>query len=150
VRLFLDAHVSGKHVGAGLRQRNHDVRAVDEEHALEGLSNGDLLDNAVLDGRILVTGNVRHFVPLVVERVSRGQDHAGVLLVPNSIRHEAFGLLVSGIDATLTGSAQVDGAIEWPGCDAPSVRAGRWTSSPPVPYFCILSGRLGEGEGIQR
>jgi predicted nuclease of predicted toxin-antitoxin system len=106
VRLFLDALVSGKRVGAGLRQRGHDVRAVDEEPALEGLADAELLDLAARDDRVLVTGNVRDFVPLVVARASRGQAHAGVLLLPNSIRYQEFGALVSSVHAALGGTAQ--------------------------------------------
>ena len=108
VRLFLDAHVSGKRVGAGLRQAGHDVRAVDEERALEGLSDAALLELAARDSRILITCNVRDFLPLVVEWVSLSREHAGVLLVPNSIRHEEFGLLTARIHQTLAGSTPAD------------------------------------------
>ena len=103
MRLFLDAHISGKCVGAGLRQVGYDVRAIDEERSLEGLSDESLLELAARDGRVLITCNVRDFVPLVVARVSLSRDHAGVLLVPNSIRHQQFGVLVSSIDRTLAG-----------------------------------------------
>lgn len=106
MRLFLDAHVSGKRVGAGLRQRGHDVRAVDEESALEGLADAELLALAGRDGRVLITGNVRDFVPLVVAWASRAQRHAGVLLLPNSIRYQEFGALVSSVHATLADTAQ--------------------------------------------
>jgi hypothetical protein len=108
VRLFLDAHVSGKRVGAGLRQAGHDVRAVDEERALEGLSDAALLELAARDSRVLVTCNVRDFVPLVVEWASLSRVHAGVLLVPNSVKHEEFGLLVASIHRTLADGAPAD------------------------------------------
>ena len=49
-------------------------------------------------------------MPLVAEWLSLGRAHAGGLLVPNSIRHEAFGTLVSSIHNSLTGSTQAD----WP------------------------------------
>ena len=106
MRLFLDAHVSGKRVGAALRQLGHDVRAVDEDRALEGISDADLLDLAAQDGRTLITCNVRDFVPSLAEWASRERVHAGVLLVPNSIRHEHLGVLVSSIQATIGTSSQ--------------------------------------------
>jgi len=105
VRIILDAHVSGKRVGAGLRLQGHDVRAVDEGRALEGLGDSELLDLATEDGRALVTFNVRDFVPLIVERASLSRPHAGVLLVPNSIRHQDFGLIVSSVHAALAGAS---------------------------------------------
>jgi hypothetical protein len=108
VRLFLDAHVSGKRVGAGLRQTGHDVRAVDEERALEGLSDAALLELAARDSRVLVTCNVRDFVPLVVEWSSLCREHVGVMLVRNSIRHAEFGLLVASIHRTLAGMQPAD------------------------------------------
>lgn len=115
MRLLFDAHVSGKRVGAALRERGHDVRAVDEEQALEGCSDADLLDLAAQEGRILVTCNVRDFVPLIVERASLGHDHGGVLLVPRSIRHQEFGVLISGVEGTLMNTAQQDwvNRVEW-------------------------------------
>ena len=115
MRLFLDAHVSGKRVGAALRQLGHDVRAVDEERALEGLSDADLLDLATRDGRILVTCNVRDFVPLIVEGASLGRAHAGVLLVPRGIRHQDFGVLARSTHRTWAGSDQEDwlDRVEW-------------------------------------
>ena len=91
-----------------MRQAGHDVRAVDEERALEGRSDRDLLELAAHDGRILVTCNVRDFAPLAVEWASLGRAHAGVLLVPNSIRHEAFGLLVESIQRTLAATTPAD------------------------------------------
>ena len=95
-----------KSVGSGLRHRGYDVRAVDEEQALEGLGDPDLLDLATQDGRVLVTCNVRDFSPLLVEWASDGRDHAGVLLVPSSILHHELGVIVNGVQGALAGTAQ--------------------------------------------
>jgi hypothetical protein len=95
-------------LGAGLRQTGHDVRAVDEERALEGLSDAALLELAARDSLVLVTCNVRDFVPLVVEWSSLCREHVGVMLVRNSIRHAEFGLLVASIHRTLAGMQPAD------------------------------------------
>jgi hypothetical protein len=34
--------------------------------------------------------------------------HAGVVLVPSSVRNEAFGVLISEVEETLAGTAQED------------------------------------------
>jgi len=57
VRLLLDAHVSARAIASALRERGHDVGAVDEERALD----------------------VKDFARLVGERVAGGGHHAGCL-----------------------------------------------------------------------
>lgn len=111
----MDAHVSGKRVGSQLRRSGHDVRAVDEERELEGLADSDLLELSATDNRVLVTFNVRDFVPLIVEHASMGRTHAGVILVPGSVRHEAFSLIATSIDRALQGSTQAEwiDRVEW-------------------------------------
>jgi predicted nuclease of predicted toxin-antitoxin system len=57
MRLLLDAHLSGRHVGDPLRDDGHDVRAADSELALEGASDEEVLALAIAEGRILVTAD---------------------------------------------------------------------------------------------
>jgi nucleoside-diphosphate-sugar epimerase len=100
VRLLLDAHVSGRAIASALRARGHDVRAVDEERALDGWSDESLLDLAAREGRITVTCNVKDFARLAGERLAGGGDHAGCLLIVG-IDHSEFGLILRLIDAAI-------------------------------------------------
>jgi predicted nuclease of predicted toxin-antitoxin system len=61
VRLLLDVYVSGAVVGRRLEANGHDVRALDQEPALEGLDDDEVLALAAQQGRILVTHNVSDF-----------------------------------------------------------------------------------------
>lgn len=101
MRLFLDAHVSGRRVARALRETGHDVRAADEEKDLEGLEDEDLLTLAARERRVLVTFDVKDFVPILREWAEGGRQHAGCILVASSIRHDHFGTIVSGIEDTL-------------------------------------------------
>lgn len=106
MRLILDAHVSGPVVGEALKREGHDVFAVDQHSDLEGMSDEDLLALATEEGRILVTANVRHFLPLVTERSIRGESHPGCILIPRSVRGEDFGAIISGTLALVEGTSQ--------------------------------------------
>lgn len=97
MRLLLDAHVSGPSVGGPLRERGHDVRALDQQPELEGLEDEDVLSLAADDGRILVTHNVTDFPEILREWAAGGRSHAGVILV-YGIRHSEFGLVLRGIE----------------------------------------------------
>jgi hypothetical protein len=101
VRLFLDAHVSGRRAARALRQRGHDVRAADEERELDGLSDEDLLTLATAEDRILVTFNVADFPRIVTRWAEAGRSHAGCAIVVG-IDHREFGTIVRVIHAAVT------------------------------------------------
>ncbi len=115
MRLLLDAHISGRTVGRALADGGHDVRAIDSESELEGLADPEVLELAVGEGRVLVTANIRDFEPLLRERAGEGRSHAGVILVPSSVRNESFGVLISGIERVLAGTDQAQWVdrVEW-------------------------------------
>ncbi len=115
MRLLLDAHVSGRVVGRALAEDGHDVRALDSEPELEGLDDPEVLKLAVTEGRVLVTANVRDFEPLLREWAGEEHSHAGLILVPPSVRNEAFGVLISGIEKTLADSGHAGWVdrVEW-------------------------------------
>ncbi len=108
MRILLDAHISGRTVGKALTERGHDVRAIDSEPELEGLSDPNVLELATAEGRILVTANVRDFGLLLREWAGEGRPHSGVILVPSSVRNEAFGVLIFGVGETLEDTGQED------------------------------------------
>ncbi len=71
MKLFLDAHISARRVAAPLRERGHDVRAADEERALDGLADEELLSIAAGEGRIFVTFDVKDFPVIAHSRLIR-------------------------------------------------------------------------------
>jgi predicted nuclease of predicted toxin-antitoxin system len=100
VRLLLDAHVSGPNVGRRLEQNGHVVRALDQEPALEGLDDDDVLALAATEQRILVTHNVADFPRILREWAAAQRSHAGVILV-YGIDHSEFTLIARGIERWL-------------------------------------------------
>ncbi len=115
MRILLDAHISGRTVGKALAEGGHDVRTLDSEMEFEGLSDPEVLELASVEGRVLVTANIRDFEPLLRERAGEGRSHAGVVLVPSSVRNEAFGVLISGVEETLADTEQEEwvNRVEW-------------------------------------
>lgn len=115
MRILLDAHISGRKVGKVLIEDGHDVRAIDSEVELEGLSDPEVLKLAAIEDRVLVTANIRDFEPILREWAGESRSHAGVILVPSSVRNEAFGVLISSVEETLADTGQegwVD-RVEW-------------------------------------
>ena len=93
-------------MGKALAERDHNVRAIDSEPELEGLSDPEVLGRVTAEGRILVTANIRDFEPLLREWAGEGRSHTGVILVPSSVRNEAFGVLMAGVEETLADTGQ--------------------------------------------
>ncbi len=115
MRILLDAHVSGRTVGKALVEGGHDVRALDSKIELEGLSDPEVLELVVAESRVLVTANIRDFEPLLREWADESRSHPGVILIPSSVRNEAFGVLISGIGITLSGATQEEwvNRVQW-------------------------------------
>jgi predicted nuclease of predicted toxin-antitoxin system len=115
MRILLDAHISGRTVGKALVEDGHDVHALDSEPELEGLSDPEVLELAAAEGRVLVTANIRDFEPILREWTGESRSHAGVILVPSSVRNEAFGVLISGVEEMLadTGQEEWVDRVEW-------------------------------------
>ncbi len=104
MRLFLDAHVSGRRLATALREQ-HDVRAADEERELDAWDDERLLALATQQGRIMVTFNVKDFARITTEWAAAGKSHAGCLLTVG-IDHAEFGLTLRVIDHALSTRAQ--------------------------------------------
>ena len=115
MRILLDAHLSGRTVGKALIEDGHNVRALDSEPELEGLSDPEVLELAAAEGRILVTANIRDFEPLLREWAGESRSHTGVILVPSTVRNEDFGVLISGVEETLASTGQEEWVdrVEW-------------------------------------
>lgn len=106
MRLMLDVHLSGPVVGRALRERGHDVLAVDQSRELRELEDPELLRLAKEEGRIFVTSNVGDFMEHVTEWAHAGESHAGVIMVAYQAKKERFGLLVRGIEQLLEDTSQ--------------------------------------------
>lgn len=100
MRLFLDAHVSGRRVADALRKQGHEVRAADEERELDGWADERLLELASAERRIMVTFNVRDFARLVTEWAAAATAHSGCLMIVG-IDHAEFGLTLRVIQAAI-------------------------------------------------
>lgn len=61
--------------------KGYDVLAVVADPVLISLPDEQILARAATDGRALVTGNIKDFMPLDTQYRSTGQSHAGLILV---------------------------------------------------------------------
>lgn len=108
MRILLDEQLSPRYVGEPLAARGHDVVCIAGNPPHEGASDEAVLALAAESGRILVTRNARHFVPLAREWAERGRPHAGLLLVWSRETDE-FGALVDEVTAVLASVDDQDG-----------------------------------------
>lgn len=109
MKLLLDEQLSGRRIGSPLRRRGHDVEALHDEPAVWGLADKEVLERATAAGRIVVTCDGRHFMPLARSWADENQDHAGILVVW-SYRTNAFGEIVDAVHAALLAHPDQD---EW-------------------------------------
>lgn len=100
MRFLLDANQSPRGVGDPLRARGHDVRALADERAADGLEDRAVLELAAAEGRVLVTRNSRHFAPLAREWAEAGRSHAGIVLIW-TLDHSEFAGIVAGVSSLL-------------------------------------------------
>jgi hypothetical protein len=98
LRLLLDAHVSGRRIGAALRERKHDVLAVDEARDLDGCPDEELLVLASVQERVLVTFDVADFPRICREWLEAEKSHHGCAVIVG-IRHHEFGAIMRALDA---------------------------------------------------
>lgn len=102
MKLLLDEHFSHK-IAADLHSAGHDVVTVAQLGGA-GASDPSVLEIALAEGRVLVTNNARHFVPLVRLWAASGLDHAGVILTSDESMprgKRGIGLFVRALAAIL-------------------------------------------------
>jgi predicted nuclease of predicted toxin-antitoxin system len=100
LRLLLDANLSPRGVAAPLRENGHDVLALAEDAAFEGLSDPHVLELAASEGRLLITRNSRDFAPIAREWAEAQRSHAGLILIW-TLDHSQFAAVVTGIEHQL-------------------------------------------------
>jgi hypothetical protein len=76
------------------------VRSLDQEPALEGLEDEQVLTLASEEGRILITHDVSDFPRILREWEAVGRSHAGVILVCG-IDHRESQLIIRGVERLL-------------------------------------------------
>jgi hypothetical protein len=96
VRVLLDAHVSSRRVGRRLARAGHDVLALDQEGTLSRLADEEVLAVAAEQGRIVITHNVRHFVPIARSWAERHRGHHGLILV--ALPHTDYGAILRRLE----------------------------------------------------
>jgi hypothetical protein len=100
LRFLLDAHVSGPNVGRPLQEAGHDVRALDQEAALEGLGDDLVLALAADQQRIVVTQDIGDFPSMLRQWAEAQRSHAGAIIV-YGIDHGEFELIIRGVQRWL-------------------------------------------------
>lgn len=82
MRVWLDEMIPGE-AARQLRLMGHDVQAVQEPENrwAWGLEDYEQLEAAVRLGRVLVTYNLRDFIPLSQQWYELGKNHLGIILV---------------------------------------------------------------------
>jgi len=83
-----------------LRERGHDVLALDERRDLEGIDDAEVLALATEEQRIVVTFNIRDFAPLLRQLAEEGRPHAGCILLAGIAQHQ-FGLILDRVSEAL-------------------------------------------------
>jgi hypothetical protein len=104
VRLCLDEHYATQ-IANALRERGHQVTAVQERPELRGIRDRELLAFMQVEGCALLTENVSDFMPFVHELAARAEDHWGfVFTSPVSMPRGTgtIGLFVDALDRLLT------------------------------------------------
>lgn len=100
--LLLDEMFSGA-IAEQLRAKSHDVLAVAADSALIGLSDDQILGHAADRARVLVTANIKDFIPLDARYRAASQTHAGLILVSTKAfpQNRAFTAAIIGALAAL-------------------------------------------------
>ena len=78
--LLLDEMLSPA-IAAELTRAGCDCRAVSSDAALRGAPDGEVLETAARERRVLITDNIRDYVPLSNVWASQGRRHAGIILI---------------------------------------------------------------------
>ncbi|MGH3563465.1 MAG: DUF5615 family PIN-like protein [Mycobacterium sp.] len=100
MRLLLDANLSPRGIASRLRTAGHDVLALAEDPALEGLDDPAVLDLAGSQNRVLITRNSRDFAPLARQWAEAQRPHAGIIFIW-TLDHSQFRQIVLSIERCL-------------------------------------------------
>jgi len=91
--VYLD-HDVHKRLARELRRRGYDAIAAGEV-GMEAADDPDQLAYASSQGRVLVTFNTKHFVPLHTSYVIEGRQHSGIIVSPQYPLGETLRRMIS-------------------------------------------------------
>ncbi len=95
-----------------LRARGYDVISIVADPALVGLPDDQVLAYATTEGRALVTGNIKDFVPSDGRYRATGQSHAGLILVSTKTFPQNRGFpsaITTALATLLSGTPKIQG-----------------------------------------
>lgn len=81
--LLLDEMLSPK-IAEALRAVGADVTAISQNADLKGTADPDVLELSTSEKRVLVTANIRDFVPLDSLWAAQGRTHGGMVFISTS------------------------------------------------------------------
>lgn len=93
-----------------LRAQGHDVISVVAVTALVGLPDDQILAHATVEGKALVTANIRDFGPLVTRYRAADQAHAGLIFVSTKTFPQSRGYpsaVATALAALLSGPVKI-------------------------------------------
>lgn len=115
MKALLDEQLSPQ-IARVLRERGLDVDSVAERPDLVESSDEQIFETASNEQRAVVTNDIKDFRPLAAARLTDGQGHAGLILVPasRSRRRSATGALADAIEALMRAYPDgIAGAEHW-------------------------------------
>jgi hypothetical protein len=117
VKALLDEHFSHR-IAQTLRECALDVEAVSERSDLAEAPDREVMEVARREERAVVTNNIKDFRPIAAERLTSGQGHAGLILVParRGRSRDATGVLADAIEGVMRAHPEgIPGAEHWIG-----------------------------------
>jgi predicted nuclease of predicted toxin-antitoxin system len=100
VKLLLDEMYPNV-IAQQLRGRGHDVKSVHDAPG-RGSPDSDVLEHARMEGRTVVTENVRDFRPLAERQIEAGKSHAGLVFTTDRRWPRTdIGALIDALDRLL-------------------------------------------------
>jgi predicted nuclease of predicted toxin-antitoxin system len=117
VRALLDEQLSPQ-IPVLLRKAGYDVDAVADREDLLGRSDRFILEVACVEGRAVVTNNIKDFRPLAAEWLAQGRVHVGLILLPSTRtrRRQALASVAAAIASVLRDHPDgLNGSERWIG-----------------------------------
>jgi len=118
VKLVLD-EMYARAIAAELCARGHDVASASERNDLRAVPDPVLFDAMQIEGRVIVTNNVRDFMPLAQQALQSGATFYGVVFtsdrsLPRSKANTGtFVELLHALMTTHAAQAALPGKIAW-------------------------------------
>lgn len=118
MKLLLD-EMYARDIAEGLRERGHDVASASERDDLRSVADAVIFEQMQVEGRVIVTNNVRDFSPLAQQALQSGSTFYGIVFtsdrsLPRSKGH--IGTFIGLLDLFMNAHAAEEvlpAKIEW-------------------------------------